>query len=386
MFKTLSKSARHFAIAVFLLLLIVLLAEVGLRVTAPPRAATVTAVSPCHLQGLLVPSATTHHEMVRMASITCDSGIEITTNSLGLRGPQPDNSNASNRRRILVLGDETILGPRLGNDETVPARLEQFLNKNGVEAEVINAGVPGYSPLLSWLLFQHELERLKPDVVILHFDMTDVADDASYRPHLKSEGDQRVCCNALLHTGPQNANPMLRLVQSSALVDWLRQKSGLGGGASEDDRNWLQDRYRWTAASSSDLRLLVEHALDPIRLFHRASRDQGFELILSTSPVPWQVVRNSDFPVLADAIAINDAWPVTQDLPQRILGLMSEKNVIPFCDATPAFRKFSQPAQLFELNDRNLSRFGAALYARELAGQILSLKFAESRRQGSTVH
>ena len=386
MFKALSKSARHFATAVLLLLLLLVLAEIGLRLNAPPQTMTVTTASPGHLQPLLVPSATTHHEMVRLATVTCSSGVSIQTNSLGLRGDRPAAQAPAGTRRILVLGDETVLGPQLSDEETVPARLQQLLARNGVTAEVINGGVPGYSPLLSWLLFQHELERLRPDVVILHFDMTDVADDAAYRPALKSEGDERVCCHAVLQAAPRTNHSLLTTLRSSAVVSRLQDLTGLSGAADTADRNWLRERYRWTAASGPDLKLLVKHALEPVELFERAAREQGFELLLVTSPVPWQVAAADDFPQLSKTIAINGSWPITQDLPQRILSMLSEKNSIRFCDATDAFRAFSQPAKLYLEDDRMLSRLGAALYARELAGQILSLKFAETGGQNATMH
>ncbi|MCR9198742.1 MAG: hypothetical protein NXI04_08870 [Planctomycetaceae bacterium] len=386
MFQALSRSARHFATAVLLLLLLLGLAEVGLRVSAPPRAATVASVAAGQLQSLLVPSATSHHEMVRLSTVVCETGVPIQTNSLGLRGPMPDSDLPADMPRILVLGDETILGPQLNDEETVPARLQQLLEKNGVAAEVINGGVPGYSPLLSWLLYHHELQRLQPDFVILHFDMTDVADDAFYRPALKSQGDERVCCHSVLQTTPQSPGLLVDLVRSSAVAGWVQQAAGLDGGARTKDRTWLRERYQWTAASGADLRLLVRHALEPVDLFASAAREQNFELILVTSPVPWQVATEDGFPRLAESIGINASWPVTQDLPQRILSMKSEKTATRFCDATAAFRTFSQPARLFLEDDRNLSRLGAALYARELAGQILSLNFARTDRQNGTMH
>jgi len=117
-----------------------------------------------------------------------------------------------------------------------------------------------------------------------------------------------------------------------------------------------------------------------------AGGERGFGLRLVARPVPWQVAAADGFPRLAQTIGINDTWPIRQDLPQRILSMLSEKNSIRFCDATDAFRTFSQPAKLYLQDDRMLSRLGAALYARELAGQILSLKFAETDGQNTTMH
>ena len=88
-------------------------------------------------------------------------------------------------RRVLVLGDETILGLDVANADTFAARLQDQLRAAWRQpVEVINAAVPGDCPLLAALRLKHELLGLQPDIVICHFDMSDVADDYLYRRSL----------------------------------------------------------------------------------------------------------------------------------------------------------------------------------------------------------
>jgi lysophospholipase L1-like esterase len=79
----------------------------------------------------------------------------------GFKGPELDHSHT--RPRILALGDSTTFG--IGAyDYTRP--LETILNKRGIPAEVINAGVEGYSPRN--LLYEIErYKALKPKIVTI---------------------------------------------------------------------------------------------------------------------------------------------------------------------------------------------------------------------------
>ncbi|MFN8526506.1 MAG: GDSL-type esterase/lipase family protein [Chloroflexota bacterium] len=68
--------------------------------------------------------------------------------------------------RILVLGDSQTDG-LVDNQETYSARLEARLHARNVNAEVLNAGVTGYSPQQSYLWYRERGAQLRPDVVIL---------------------------------------------------------------------------------------------------------------------------------------------------------------------------------------------------------------------------
>ena len=149
MIKAATKSIKHFITAAVLLLLLLLLAEVFLRANGNGTAPTITSRTCALHHSVLVPSSTTHHEMQRLAEAEVIPGIPFSTNSLGLRGPQPPAAKVPGTTRVLILGDETILGAHLKLDETVTGRLSQFVAHSGQKLEVINAGVPGFCPVLS---------------------------------------------------------------------------------------------------------------------------------------------------------------------------------------------------------------------------------------------
>ncbi|MEZ6128784.1 MAG: SGNH/GDSL hydrolase family protein [Planctomycetaceae bacterium] len=373
MFRTLARHFKQFCTAIVLLLLSALAAEIYLQWHKAPPVATVTPLVDADLQSLLVPSATVHHEMVRLHRPSPDSVTSIVTNSLGLRGDEPVQPKPDGAIRIIFMGDETILGPQLPDTHTVSARLQQLLSSaTGQAVEVLNAGVPGYCPLLSWLQYERELQSLQADLVIMHFDMTDVADDALYRRTLKETADRQICVNALLKTDQSPPGLLNRVLQNSALARLLQEETGLAPGSSSGraGRNLLH-RYEWTTATRSDLRLQIQHALEPIQRFGALAEHAGIRILVSTSPVPWQVTSAEEFPTLANDLISVAVWPLTEDLPFRILVAVCERSKLPVCCSTPAFRQFSQPSRLFESDSPQLSAYGAALYAREIATCLL---------------
>ncbi len=95
--------------------------------------------------------------------------VPVTTNSLGLRGPEP--GPRSEKFRIAVLGDSHTFGSGLGDDETLPARLEVELNAltGGDRFEVINAGSPAHSTVQEYLQHKRLAKKVDADLWILGF-------------------------------------------------------------------------------------------------------------------------------------------------------------------------------------------------------------------------
>jgi hypothetical protein len=105
-------------------------------------------------------------------------GIAYETNSLGLRDREYAETKPPGAFRILMLGDSFTEGWTLEFDNVAAKQIERSLAARCRRRyEVINAGNASYSPLLEYLLLKEIGPRLKPDLVLLNFDMTDVHDD-----------------------------------------------------------------------------------------------------------------------------------------------------------------------------------------------------------------
>ena len=95
--------------------------------------------------------------------------VPVTTNALGLRGPEI--GPRSNKFRIALLGDSHTFGSGLADDETLPARLEVELNAlaGADRFEVVNAGSPAHSTVQEYLQHERLAQKVDADLWILCF-------------------------------------------------------------------------------------------------------------------------------------------------------------------------------------------------------------------------
>lgn len=79
--------------------------------------------------------------------------------------------------RVLTLGDSHTQGYEVNQHETYAYVCEQVLQKKGLNAEVINAGVSGFSTAEALVFLENEGLKYQPDAVILGFFANDYADN-----------------------------------------------------------------------------------------------------------------------------------------------------------------------------------------------------------------
>jgi lysophospholipase L1-like esterase len=97
--------------------------------------------------------------------------------------------------RVMVFGDSMVVGREIPQDQTYTVRLEEQLRARGIRAEVINAGVQGYSTDQVLLLMQRWLPVYRPDLALYgstHNDLGGIELDyanGQAKPHFAIEGD-----------------------------------------------------------------------------------------------------------------------------------------------------------------------------------------------------
>ncbi len=101
-------------------------------------------------------------------------------NSYGFRGPEVKLAQSEGTLRVAVLGDSFTFGQGVNYAESYPAVLEDQLQDGGIQAEVLNFGVPGHSTPQSVALAQARVTPLKPDVVLLSVFANDLSAAESY--------------------------------------------------------------------------------------------------------------------------------------------------------------------------------------------------------------
>ena len=356
---------RRLLCAAILLVLIVCGAEVGVRIFEVVGGTDVcaTTASPCAVDptGLLMPSWTTYRELKphALTTVKCRDSkrdVPIRTNSLGLRGPEVIVPKPSGRFRIVLLGDETIFAPEtLEADHAASALKELLQQQTQVPIEVVNAGLPGGCPLTEYLLFKQRLLALQPDLVLLHFDWSDVSDDQQLRRHTRSSRDATPlsCPHASLVKTKHLTKPLDDLRQQFRLIDWgltatsrqwkiqLAEQTASTRDASANPYAWLRDERPAALAA-------VQQSFQPILELARLSDSGHFQLAVITSPKPWQVSARCSAGKgsrLASGVASDAYFPNRapfDSLAEYVIGLRLQ-----FADATTALTSGRDPEANF---------------------------------------
>lgn len=92
---------------------------------------------------------------------------EVRVNALGLRGPEATAELTPGRPRVLLLGDSFAFGFGVAEGATLRDRLEATLAERGIPAEVLSAGVPGFSLDHQLVLLRTRGFALRPDLLLL---------------------------------------------------------------------------------------------------------------------------------------------------------------------------------------------------------------------------
>lgn len=358
---------RHFITALGLLIVCLIGAELWLRARGPMPVPVVATQADLFDQRQLIPSATQHHQMRPLAEIRSDT-IAFKTNSLGLRGPEPQIPPPAGTFRVLLLGDDAVVGSWLQAKHTLSQQLQQRLTKYLQRpVEVINGGVPGYSPVLNVLHYDHVLKNLEPDLVILHIDMSDVADEVVHRSSLRQDGSRHVCIHPALAQSAGPSHGLISLLRQSAVVHEI-----LDGLAIKSETPQQSQRYDWTHSETNSV-TQVRHTMDSVDRLRELTASHGRSLMITSSPVAWQVLSPAKFPELSRTFGVTGDQPVTRDVPFNILEAWGDSREVPVCKAVNAFRNrelIKTPEQLFRSDSARLSKYGTALHARELALKI----------------
>jgi hypothetical protein len=328
---------------------------------------------------LLTPSWTTHQQLKPLRKITArnpDTGepFETQTNSFGMRGPEPVVPKPTGLVRVLVVGDETMLGLDVADADTFAARLEEQLRKSLPQTvEVLNAAVPGDCPLLAALRLKHNLSALRPDLVICHFDMTDVADDYLLRRHtLLGRGDEPLACpNPLLEKPVRGVGQrwgdhflLAKFAQRQLGEFWRRQRPD----ESSLDIDHPLGKYAWLADQPPDWSQYIQPTFASLGDVSQAASVMSSRLLVTTCPAPWQVsAMASSSPGVREAAGISTGTHFKGPLPFRLLGEFAKQRNLALCDCSEAFRSEPNPDRLFLHNAPHLSPAGHELYAATVA-------------------
>lgn len=109
---------------------------------------------------------------------SADGTWTFVTNARGLRDTRDfPYEKPEGVLRVLSLGDSHTQGYEVRQSATFSAVLERYLASRGARAEVLNAGVSGFSTAEALAYLEHEGYRYQPDVVVLGWYANDFDDN-----------------------------------------------------------------------------------------------------------------------------------------------------------------------------------------------------------------
>ncbi len=310
-----------------------------------------------------------------------DSGkiTELKTNSFGLRGNEIQVPKPTGLLRIICLGDERVLAAETPEKETFSYQLQQLLqSRTRLRVEVINAGVPHSCPLLSCLHLRQSLLGLQPDLVILNFDMSDIADDHRLRRHLITDANDipLACAHPTLQKKDQQCE--LHHRSPFLLLDWGKNqiksmKNSSGETRDLQDIDSPQGEYAWIRDDPPDWSIYIKQALRPIGQIQTMTEGSYARMLVGVIPTPWQVSDKAcQNKTISTQNGIEQGKSYRSRVPFETVANYTDQKKILFCDSSPYFLQRKNPEQLFLKNEIRLSPTGHELYARVLASFVIA--------------
>ena len=368
-----ARGCRTLLQATVLLVAVLCMCEVGVRVTEWDGGDDLS------LRGdgeWLVASGTTRQRLQPLSDWTpsTEDAVPLRTNSLGLRGPEPAVPKPAETFRVVCLGDERVLAAGVHRQQTFCFQLQQLLqSRTSMTVEVLNAGVPGYCPLLSLLQVRHDLLPLEADLWVLTFDMGDVADDYRLRPELivDSGGQPIACPHPVLRT--DRLNDWQQLCRRFRLADLASRQLGRWWTRSlveppSEDPGSLQGQYAWLSREPPDWSVHIQQSLEPI---DRLARLFPGRLVVAACPAPWQF---DDKPLIRSDVrrgpGVSSKEAFDNERPFQVLREFTSRRGLPLCETFAAFRAAAREHELFQAERPELSSAGHLLFARLLATRL----------------
>lgn len=344
----------------------------------------------------LVPDDYRHHRLVpnsRAEFRQQDFAYVQRVNNLGLRGVDTTLEKPAGTYRIVMLGDSFTMGKGVKDDETFSVVLQQSLRQrlaqcNGREVEVLNAGVDSYAPVLSFIQLRRDLTPLRPDLVILNLDVSDLTQEAAYRREAVRDEDGEIVAV------PQRSG-------NKSVYDRFRDWTGRNlfftrlilfhvnrtmGHREVTVRNVVMEADPEIVAhtlegDTVDRREQWQNVFDSIVGMKAYAERRGMRFVLAVYPWPHQI-SDAEWVPGRDVFMPKGAKPSGRSL--RTIRELAAANGIELLDLYPAFQTHAGSTPLYFRHDMHFSVEGHKVMARGIEDYVIERELpqlcAEPRR------
>lgn len=352
--RSLLRMLKHIMLAMIAIIATVCITEVGLRghklyQHCQGDGTCEFAARPCPIAFQQLPP------LQQISRIDRETGtpVVIRTNHLGLRGPEVATPKADGVVRIVCLGDDATLAVNIAEEASFPALVQQQLSQqSGTTVEVINAGIPGYCPLLSLAWAQQQLASLQPDLVVLCCDRSDVIDDRHVRPLARYAANGALVGVSHPSAAIGSKNLAQAIEDEFHLAALVRQqfRAYIDGEASDSDS---PDGWGAGSAGVNDS-MQIRQTWRPIIEIRQLCDQLSADFVVAVVP----------------SINLAASTGAETDNVVQLLGTAADEAGVPYLDVTADFTPQASP-RLFRRTDGTLSADGHRLFAELLSWAIL---------------
>ncbi len=309
---------------------------------------------------------------------TSEFEIKNRINNLGFRGEHLEIDKAKEIKRIAFIGDSYILGWGVKENESFAELLGNKLLSTGINAEIINAGVPGVGVDYYYLTLKNKIIPLKPDVVMIGIYLANDLSDFNYFQWTVSDKELPVKIDSLLEFVDTDNTRRLKALPSRYKWPVLRNSHlfifftnflfGEIGKIFEINPH------------SSGTNCLVKHnchELDSqIEKFKKIILEmqnlaQENKFSLEVILIPWEaqlprnLTRRSEFNVIVP--------DQNRHIINNTMDQFFEDNNINYIDLLNSFESYSGPDQVFYPIDKHWTKAGHQIAAEAILPDIIKL-------------
>lgn len=339
------------------------LLEAGMRVVGGSEA------SPSFQQIFMQDPRVGHR--LRPGARTVYSTAEFTTslaiNAQGVRDDRDLGPKKPGQSRVVVLGDSLVLSVQVPVDQTFMARLERELSAADPSREwqVINAGVQGYGPVDEWLFYEHVVDALEPDIVLIVAfvgnDATEAFDKAAW---LETGGRPAAPAAEAAVTWARRVARSSMVLQNARLRwDQLRPDPG-GPGAERPLASYL-------ATPPVEVTRGLEVARDAFGRIAQLAAGRGADTAFVLMPARFQL-DDGDYGRLNARVQAAGHELVRQAASERFQDALRPLG-LPILDLLPVFQAQEDPAGLFFQRNIHLTPRGHEVAGHALAGFVTGI-------------
>jgi lysophospholipase L1-like esterase len=274
-----------------------------------------------------------------------DFNYPFYINAIGIREHELDTAKSDSVLRILVTGDSFAEGIGAPYDSTWPRLLEKYLQQEGVNAEVINAGVAGSDIYFAYAHYRDVLKNYKPDLIIASLNSSD------YVEYLQRGGMERFHADGTTHY--KQAPWYEPLYHYSRLFRALCHKFG---------GFWITGLFVSADDYVTNSPTITKQFADVYGKFNSEAHKNGAVLIALLHPTPFELPTNEQ-PIFESNIK-NIAY---------LQQLLTQQHITTYNLTTPLKQKFARAelATYCHPHDHHFKPIGYNYMAALLADSIL---------------